>query len=102
MYCLAGSARPLAAGTRYGKRGEPCFDEGPEHIMPILMSSLAGVDPNDSAKTVMTLTLIGKWSELIFFVDCSSAVDCYDDLTEVGPLAGVAEKQRSIFSSSRG
>ncbi len=73
----------MVTGSRYGKRGEPCFDEGPEHVLPVLMRSLPGIDPNDIRKTFTTFELISTLSHLVLFVDCSSAVDHYDDLTEV-------------------
>ncbi|CAG0916740.1 unnamed protein product [Notodromas monacha] len=80
--CLAAVSRPMISGRFYGTKGEPCFEEGPEHVLPILLRCLPGIDPNDIRKTMATMELMHAFSEQVLFVDCSSASDYHQDLTE--------------------
>ncbi|XP_028989298.1 proteasome activator complex subunit 4B-like isoform X2 [Betta splendens] len=73
--CLVGMARGLVApGGRY--------PEGRAHVLPLLMGSLPGVDPNDFGKCMITFQFIATLTTLAPLVDCSSAASRHSDLTE--------------------
>ena len=53
------------------------------HAIPLLHMSLPGIDPNDHFKCMITFHFISVFASLVTFVDCHSAVDFNDDLSEV-------------------
>ncbi|KAM6951408.1 proteasome activator complex subunit 4B [Aplochiton taeniatus] len=76
LTCMIGMARSLvSAGNHY--------PEGRTHVLPLLMGSLPGVDPNDFSKCMITFQFIATFTTLVPFVDCSSAPAQHDDLTEI-------------------
>lgn len=75
MQCVAAVARPMVQGGAYR--------EGPTHVIPLLMSTLPGIDPNDIKKCFVTFQFISIFVTLVPIVDCSSASEYWKDLTEV-------------------
>ncbi|KAM9803831.1 proteasome activator complex subunit 4A [Neosynchiropus ocellatus] len=76
LSCMICVARSLVSGGRF-------FPEGPTHMLPLLMRSLPGVDPNDFSKCMITFQFIATFVTLVPLVDCSSALNERTDLTEV-------------------
>uniref|UniRef100_A0A8C5MEZ8 Proteasome activator subunit 4 n=1 Tax=Leptobrachium leishanense TaxID=445787 RepID=A0A8C5MEZ8_9ANUR len=76
LTCVIGVARSLVSGGRW-------FPEGPSHMLPLLMRSLPGVDPNDFSKCMITFQFISTFSTLVPLVDCSSLLQERSDLSEV-------------------
>lgn len=77
MHCVAMVARPLVQGPKYG------YPEGPTHVIPLLLSTLPGIDANDFKKCFVTIQFILVLVTLVPLVDSSKAVDHWSDLTEV-------------------
>ncbi|XP_028331301.1 proteasome activator complex subunit 4B [Gouania willdenowi] len=76
LSCMIGMARSLvSAGSHY--------PEGRTHVLPLLMGSLPGVDPNDFSKCMITFQFIATFATLVPLVDCSSAPSQHSDLTEI-------------------
>ncbi|XP_061562704.1 LOW QUALITY PROTEIN: proteasome activator complex subunit 4B-like [Phycodurus eques] len=76
LSCMIGMARSLVApGGRYPR--------GRAHVLPLLMGSLPGVDPNDFSKCMITFQFITTFTTLVPLVDCSSAPSRRDDLSEM-------------------
>lgn len=75
MQCIIAVARPMVQDNVY--------KEGPTHVIPLLMSTLPGIDPNDIKKCFVTLQFISTFASLIPIVDCSSASEFWKNLTEV-------------------
>ncbi|CAF3616295.1 unnamed protein product [Rotaria sordida] len=59
------------------------YSQGQIYVLPILMSVLPGIDLNDLEKTSVTLEFLDTILMLITCVDCSSAVNTRNDLTEI-------------------
>ncbi|XP_049827617.1 proteasome activator complex subunit 4-like [Schistocerca gregaria] len=76
MQCMVAVARPMVQGARLG------YKEGPTHVIPLLMSVLPGIDPNDVRKCFVTFQFIATFSTLIPIVDSSQASNYWSDLTE--------------------
>jgi hypothetical protein len=76
MNCLTRLARQIVQQT-------PCYSQGQTYVIPLLMSVLAGIDLNDSKKTLATLEFLDTILMVITCVDCSSSVNTRNDLTEV-------------------
>lgn len=76
MAAVASVARPLLRGPAAG------YPEGPTHVVPLLMAILPGLDPNDIKKTLVSLHFILIYAWMVPFVDCSSAHEHWNDLTE--------------------
>ncbi|XP_077299850.1 proteasome activator complex subunit 4-like isoform X2 [Arctopsyche grandis] len=76
MQCLVAVARPLVSGFTNG------YPEGPTHIIPLLLSCLPGLDPNDFKKTIVTFHFISVLCNMVPLVDCSGASEYWPDLTE--------------------
>ncbi|XP_033974849.1 proteasome activator complex subunit 4B-like [Trematomus bernacchii] len=76
LSCMIGMARSLVSPTNH-------FPEGRAHVLPLLMGSLPGVDPNDFSKCMITFQFIATFSTLVPLVDCSSAPSQHSDLTEI-------------------
>jgi proteasome activator subunit 4 len=75
MQCMVAVARPMVQGSTY--------KEGPTHVIPLLMSTLPGIDPNDIKKCFVTFQFISTFATLVPIVDCSSASEYWNNLTEV-------------------
>ncbi len=76
MTCLTHIARQIVQQT-------PSYSQGQTYVLPLLMSVLPGIDLNDFEKTSVTLEFLETILMLITCVDCSSAVNTRNDLTEV-------------------
>lgn len=74
--CLAGMTRQIVRQTAD-------FPQGQTYVLPILISVLPGIDSNDFWKTSMTFQFLHAMLILITCVDCSSAIQTRNDLTEV-------------------
>ncbi|XP_015588278.1 proteasome activator complex subunit 4B [Cephus cinctus] len=70
MVCMVSVARPLVQGSRNIIKGYT-FPEGPSHVLPLLFSSLPGIDPNDARKCFVTFRLISVYATLVPIVDSS-------------------------------
>jgi proteasome activator subunit 4 len=64
-------------------RQTPYFSQGQTYVLPLLMAVLPGIDSNDFKKTAATFQFLNAILILVTCVDCSSAVNTRDDLTEV-------------------
>ncbi len=76
MTCLTHIARQIVQQT-------PSYSQGQIYVLPLLMSVLPGIDLNDMEKTSVTLKFLDIILTVITCVDCSSAVNTRNDLTEV-------------------
>ncbi len=76
MNCLTRIARQIVQQT-------PSYSQGQIYVLPLLMSVLPRIDLNDSEKTIATFEFLDTMLLLITCVDCSSAVNTRNDLTEV-------------------
>ena len=69
--------------TRQIVQQTPTYSQGQLYVLPLLMSVLPGIDLNDMKKTSITLDFLNTILMVITCVDCSSAVNIRNDLTEV-------------------
>ncbi|KAM4526363.1 proteasome activator complex subunit 4B [Fundulus diaphanus] len=76
LSCMIGMARSLVSP-------DDRYPEGRAHVLPLLMGSLPGVDPNDFSKCMITFQFITTFITLVPLVDCSSAPSRQTDLTEI-------------------
>ena len=76
MTCLTHIARQIVQQT-------PNYSQGQVYVLPLLMSVLPGIDLNDHEKTLVTVEFLDTILMVITCVDCSSAVNSRNDLTEV-------------------
>ncbi|XP_074520213.1 proteasome activator complex subunit 4B [Halichoeres trimaculatus] len=76
LSCMIGMARSLVSPNNH-------YPEGRAHVLPLLMGSLPGVDPNDFSKCMITFQFIATFTTLVPLVDCSSAPSQRSDLTEI-------------------
>ncbi len=76
MTCLASVARQIVRQT-------PDFSQGQTYVLPLLLAVLPGIDSNDFKKTAVTFQFLNAILMLVTCVDCSSAVNTRNDLTEV-------------------
>uniref|UniRef100_A0A673BL13 Proteasome activator subunit 4b n=1 Tax=Sphaeramia orbicularis TaxID=375764 RepID=A0A673BL13_9TELE len=76
LSCMIGMARSLVSSNNN-------YPEGRAHVVPLLMGSLPGVDPNDFSKCMITFQFIATFTTLVPLVDCSSAPSRHSDLTEI-------------------
>ncbi|EFN87710.1 proteasome activator complex subunit 4B [Harpegnathos saltator] len=70
MICMVAVARPMVQGSRNVNKGYT-YPEGPTHVLPLLFSSLPGIDPNDIGKCFATFRLISVYATMIPIVDSS-------------------------------
>ncbi|XP_012226473.1 proteasome activator complex subunit 4B-like [Linepithema humile] len=70
MISMAVVARPLVQGSR-NINEDYTYPEGPAHVLPLLFSSLPGIDPNDNGKCFATFRFISVFVTLIPVVDSS-------------------------------
>ena len=75
MSSVVSMARTLVHGGKF-------YPEGPTHVIPLLMSSLNGLDVNDMKKCMVTFQFISTFVTLVPIIDCSGAVDVRNDLSE--------------------
>ncbi|CAF0768198.1 unnamed protein product [Adineta steineri] len=75
MTCLTHTARQIVHQTS-------SYSQGQTYVLPLLMSVLPGIDLNDFEKASVTLDFLETMLMLITCVDCSSAVNTRNDLTE--------------------
>jgi proteasome activator subunit 4 len=76
MNCLTRIARQIVQQT-------PSYSQGQIYVLPLLISVLPGIDLNDLEKTSVTFEFLDTILMVITCVDCSSAVNTRNDLTEV-------------------
>ncbi|KAK7086905.1 Proteasome activator complex subunit 4 [Halocaridina rubra] len=76
LECVVCVARTMVQGVKH-------YPEGQTHVIPLLLQTLPGIDPNDIRKCMVTFQFIYTLVILVPFVDCSSALDTVSDLTEV-------------------
>jgi proteasome activator subunit 4 len=76
MTCLTRIARQIVQQT-------PSYSQGQIYVLSLLMSVLPGIDLNDMDKTSVTFDFLNTILMVITCVDCSSAVNTRNDLTEV-------------------
>ncbi|CAF4369000.1 unnamed protein product [Rotaria sp. Silwood2] len=76
MTCLTHIARQIVQQTS-------AYSQGQIYVLPLLMSALPGIDLNDLEKTSVTLEFLDTILMLITCIDCSSAVNIRNDLTEI-------------------
>ncbi|XP_077359602.1 proteasome activator complex subunit 4B-like [Festucalex cinctus] len=76
LSCMIGMARSLVAPSEH-------YPEGRLHVLPLLMGSLPGVDPNDFSKCMITFQFITTFTTLVPLVDCSAAPCRHGNLSEI-------------------
>ncbi|XP_050688195.1 proteasome activator complex subunit 4-like isoform X2 [Eriocheir sinensis] len=76
LECVVCVARALVRGGKH-------YPEGQSHVIPLLIQTLPGIDPNDIKKCMVTFQFIYTLVTLVPFVDCSSAAEEFTDLTEL-------------------
>ncbi|CAF1329744.1 unnamed protein product [Adineta steineri] len=76
MYCVTRISRQLVRQTS-------SYSHGQTYVLPLLMSVLPGIDVNDIEKTSITVDFLDAILMLITCIDCSSAVDIRNDLSEI-------------------
>ncbi|XP_068439481.1 proteasome activator complex subunit 4B-like [Clinocottus analis] len=76
LSCMIGMARSLVSPNNH-------YPEGRGHVLPLLMGSLPGIDPNDFSKCMITFQFIATFTTLVPLADCSSAPSQHGDLTEI-------------------
>ena len=91
MTCLTHIARQIVQQT-------PSYSQGQTYVLPLLMSVVPGIDLNDFEKTSVTLDFLETILMLITCVDCSSAVNTRNDLTEVKFNFNFDRKMVSLLS----
>ncbi|CAB3245980.1 unnamed protein product [Arctia plantaginis] len=91
MTAVASVARPLLRGP------DADYPEGPTHVMPLLMAILPGLDPNDIKKTIVSLHFILVFTWMVPLIDCSSAHEYWNDLTEEELLTCESTAQMEDF-----
>ncbi|XP_065338507.1 proteasome activator complex subunit 4A-like isoform X2 [Cloeon dipterum] len=75
MMCVVAVGRPMLEQTSD-------YKDGRSHVLPLLMSVLPGIDPNDSFKCFITFQFISTFSTMVPLVDSSRAYEHFKDLTE--------------------
>ncbi|XP_043684421.1 proteasome activator complex subunit 4B-like isoform X1 [Vespula pensylvanica] len=78
MICMVAVARPMVQGSRNINKGYT-YPEGPMHVLPLLFSSLPGIDPNDIGKCFVTFRLISVYAIMIPIVDSSRSPAIADE-----------------------
>ena len=76
MKCLTHISRQIVQPTT-------TYSQGQIYVLPLLMSVLPGIDLNDWKKTFITFEFLDTILMMITCVDCSSAINTRNDLTEV-------------------
>ncbi|XP_063991508.1 proteasome activator complex subunit 4B-like [Diachasmimorpha longicaudata] len=78
MAAVTAVARALIQGRRNVNTGYT-YDEGPSRVIPLLMSSLPGIDGNDLVKSFATFRLISVYATMVPITDSSR---CSGDLED--------------------
>ncbi|CAH0400452.1 unnamed protein product [Chilo suppressalis] len=91
MSAVAAVARPMLRGA------DADYPEGPTHVVPFLLAVLPGLDPNDIKKTLVTLHFILIFTWMVPYIDCSSAHEHWNDLTEEELLTCESTAQMEDF-----
>ncbi len=78
MHAVVSVSRSLV----YPEGPSPGYPEGPTHVLPLLLATLPGIDPNDMRKAMVTFQFISTFCTLVPMVDCSQAHLHYPNLTE--------------------
>ncbi|CAF4294677.1 unnamed protein product [Adineta steineri] len=76
MFCVTRISRQLVRQTH-------SYSHGQTYVVPLLLSVLPGIDFNDIDKTSVTIDFLDTILMLITCVDCSSALQIRNDLTEI-------------------
>ncbi|XP_034049345.1 proteasome activator complex subunit 4B-like [Thalassophryne amazonica] len=76
LSCMVGMARSIVSANSN-------YPEGRVHVLPLLIGSLPGVDPNDFSKCMITFQFITTFTTLVPLVDCFSAPSRHSDLDEI-------------------
>ncbi|UJR10196.1 hypothetical protein I4U23_014411 [Adineta vaga] len=74
--CLTGLTRQIVRQT-------PQFPQGQTFVLPLIILVLPGIDSNDLKKTSVTLQFLHAMLMLLTCVDCSSAIQTRNDLSEI-------------------
>ncbi|XP_023231412.1 proteasome activator complex subunit 4-like [Centruroides sculpturatus] len=82
-HCLTAAMHCIVAVARTLVRGGSRYAEGPTHVIPLLIGSLPGIDPNDIKKCIVTFQFLSTFTSIITIVDCSRALNYRNDLTEI-------------------
>ncbi|CAF2738132.1 unnamed protein product [Rotaria sp. Silwood2] len=90
LKCLTYVARQIVQQTS-------SYYHGQIYLLPLLMSVLPGIDLNDSEKTLTTLKFLNTIFSLIVCIDCSSAVDIRNDLTDIEKQVCLSTNQFESF-----
>lgn len=72
----------------------PFYPEGPTHVIPLMIATLPGIDPNDMRKSMTTFQFISTFATLVPIVDTSGAHEFYKGLLY---LVGYAQ---SLFATN--
>ncbi|XP_015120172.1 proteasome activator complex subunit 4 [Diachasma alloeum] len=78
MAAVTAVARPLIQGKRNVNTGYT-YNEGPSRVIPLLMSSLPGIDGNDLVKSFATFRLISVYTTMVPVTDSSRASGDLED-----------------------
>ena len=91
---LTASMNAVVAVARTLVHPGETYIEGPTHVIPLLMLSLPGIDPNDIRKAALTFQFISTFCTLVPIVDSSSSV------TLGGINNDLSEEEKIICSQS--
>ncbi len=80
MHAVVSVSRSLVYPEGIGE--ESGYPEGPTHVLPLLMATLPGIDPNDMRKAMVTFQFLSTFCTLVPMVDSSEAHLHYPELTE--------------------
>ena len=58
----------------------PFYPEGPTHVIPLMLATLPGIDPNDMRKSMTTFQFLSTFATLVPLVDSSRAHEFYKSL----------------------
>ena len=58
----------------------PFYPEGATHVIPLMISTVPGIDPNDMRKSMTTFQFISTFATLVPIIDSSRAHEFYEGL----------------------
>ncbi|UJR24623.1 hypothetical protein I4U23_005997 [Adineta vaga] len=90
MKCLTHISRQIVQQTT-------TYSQGQIYVLPLLMSVLPGIDLNDWKKTFITFEFLDTILMMITCVDCSSAINTRNDLTEIEKQVCLSTRQFDDF-----
>lgn len=79
---MTAALRCLVSVSRAMVSGHMGYTAGKVEAIPILFSSLPGIDTNDFRKTALTLQFLTSFALFVPLIDCSKAGQVRDDLSE--------------------